>query len=331
MSGRAGESPFIAPSRRVSAVMTEVLAALVPGTVALVWCFGYGVVVQIGLAVSTALAMEWAVLAARGRRPLPVLTDGSAVVTAVLLAVSIPALAPWWLIVIGTGAAIVLGKQLFGGLGYNPFNPAMVGYVVLLIAFPLEMSAWPAAGPHALPGLGEAWGIITGSPAIDGYTGATTLDSMRTAVHGGGIAEPGPGWSGAGAWQWPALAWLAGGLWLVARRVADWRIPLSLLLGLLLLATLGHLFAPEHLASPLVHAFAGATMLGAFFIATDPVSAAATPVGRWWYGLGIGVLTWVIRSVGGYPDGLAFAVLLMNLAAPTIDYYTTPKPFGAGR
>ncbi|HHM05462.1 MAG TPA: electron transport complex subunit RsxD [Gammaproteobacteria bacterium] len=336
-------SPHIHNGNSVTKVMLQVVAALVPGVMAYVWFFGPGVVVNMVLATVTALAVEALSLAVRGRPLPPFLSDGSAVVTGCLLALALPPLAPWWLVVLGAAFAIIIGKQLFGGLGFNPFNPAMLGYVMLLISFPVEMTHWLAPAmlaPHT-PDLGETLryvfaGQLPPALTLDSLTMATPLDAVKTQLGldlsvGEIVRQPQFGALGGVGWQWINLAFLAGGLWLIRKKIIGWQIPVSMLGTLTLLATVFHLIDAEHYASPLFHLFSGAALLGAFFIATDPVSASTTPRGRLIFGAGIGLLTYVIRTFGGYPDGVAFAVLLMNMAAPLIDHYTRPRVYGHDR
>jgi len=320
--------------------MGRVLLALVPGIAAYAWAFGPAVLVQIVFAALLAVSAEALLLRVRGRPLKPFLTDLSAVLTGVLLALALPPLAPWWLTAIGVLFAIVIAKHLYGGLGYNPFNPAMVGFVVLLISFPVEMTRWPA--PLGLsgtaPGLGETLALIFGGTLPHGMTadalsGATPLDHVKTGLaQGTAIAKlyaaPLFGRVGGSGWEWIQLGYLVGALYLLVTRTIAWQIPAGLLAGLLLPATLFHLVDATQYASPLFHLVNGAVMLGAFFIATDPITASTTPRGRLLFGAGIGLLTWVIRTFGGYPDAIAFAVLLMNMAAPVIDHYTRPKAFG---
>jgi len=318
-------------------LMLSVILALVPALAAYVFFFGWGILTNIVLALVTALASEAIMLRLRGQPALPFLSDGSAAVTAILLGMAIPPLAPWWTIVLGAMFALVFAKHLYGGLGYNPFNPAMAGYVLLLISFPLEMSTWAAPSTEAAHSLSmlesirySLLGTLPNGIMLDAVSAATPLDTVRTQVlldksltelaSTGTIAGRG--------WEWVNGLCLLGGLWLVSRRTITWHIPVGLLAALLTLSSLFYLVDAGRYASPALHLFSGATMLGAFFIATDPVSAATTPMGRLVYGVGIGVLTFVIRTWGGYPDGIAFAVLLMNMAAPTIDYYTRPRVFG---
>jgi Na+-translocating ferredoxin:NAD+ oxidoreductase subunit D len=326
----------------VPRVMFQVLLALVPAAIAHVLLFGPGLLLQIAVASLTALACEAAALRWRQRETNAALRDGSVPVTAVLLAFSITPLLPFWLTILGTASAVLLGKHIFGGLGQNPFNPAMVGYAVLLVSFPTEMTHWPVpldAGAHTWSDLARLTfaamtGAAQGNAAWDAYTGATALDSIRSGltlhftlpeiVAQRDIVAP----LGARGFGWINAMALLGGLYLLQRRLIRWHIPVAVLAGLLLPAMLARAFDPGANLGPLFHAFAGATMLGAFFIATDPVSAATSDRGRLWYGAGIGVLAWVIRTWGGYPDGFAFAVLLMNMAVPLIDRYTVPRIYG---
>lgn len=333
-------SPFVAKPMPLQQVMFKVAAALVPAIVVAVWAFGIGVLVQIALAVLVALATEAGCLKLRGYPPKPFLCDGSAVVTACLLALSLPPLAPWWLIVLGTFIAIGLAKHLFGGLGQNPFNPAMIGFAVLIVSFPAQMSRWAAPLALALPDLDAAaqvvlifTGHLPAALAFDAVAAATPLDAVRTGLlqH---LALPqilqGPvfGRFGGEAQQWVAVAYLVGGLYLWQQKIIQWRLPLAFLGGLLLTALLFWLVEPARYASPLFHLVSGGAMLGAFFIITDPVSSPTTPRGQLIFAALAGLLVYMIRTFGGYPDGVAFAVIIMNIAAPFIDQYTQPAVFG---
>ncbi len=344
MRFRTVTSPHVLETTSVGRVMRRVLYAMVPGIAALCWFFGWGVLINLAIATSVALVAEAAMLTVRGKPLALHLGDYSAVVTAGLLAVALPPLAPWWLTTIGVLSAIVVAKHLYGGLGYNPFNPAMIGYVVLLISFPREMSTWLI--PHGLDqyhamSLRETLQAIFQNTlparfAPDALTGATALDMLRTKL-GLGLTvteirnSPVFGIVAGHGWEWATLGFLAGGLWLVYTRTADWRIPAGMLGGLAVISTIFYLIDPQRYAPPWFHLWSGAAIFGAFFIATDPVTASTTPRGRLLYGAGIGVLVYIIRGFGGYPDGVAFAVLLMNIAAPTIDLYTQPRVFGARR
>ena len=328
------------PRTTVAGVMRQVLYALVPGIAAYAWFFGPGVLVQILLAVAFALGFEALMLRIRRRDLRLFLGDYSAAVTAVLFALCIPPLAPWWIACIAMLFAIVVAKHLYGGLGQNPFNPAMVGYIVVLISFPQAMTQWLAPRDIAavapdLPAVLAA--IFTGQVPVplawDAITQSTPLDTLKTGFESGRtMAEiriaPVFGDFGGLGWEWITTWYALGGLYLLYRRVISWQVPLAVLGSVLLLSTPAFLLDPGSNPVPLQHVFAGALVLCAFFIATDPVSGCTSPLGRLWFGVGVGVITLVIRRWGGYPDGVAFGVLLMNMAAPLIDRYTRPRIYG---
>ena len=334
-------SPYLAPATKLKALMIRVIIGLIPGSAAYAWYFGPGVIINIVIAVLFALAFEAAILRLRRKPVMPQLGDFSAVVAARLFALCLPMHSPWWLVALGIGFAMIAGKHLYGGLGFNPFNPAMVGYVVLLISFPREMTTWYL--PHALGeeslGLADSIAYALGSVDIaqwDSLTSATPLDQMKTSLGlNKGIEEiqqlPVFGQFGGVGWEWISLWWLLGGLWLLITGTIRWHIPLALFAGVTLMATIFYWIDPASNASPVFHLVSGAVVIGAFFIATDPVTAATTDRGRIYYGLLIGLLIYVIRVWGGYPDGVAFAVLLANMCVPLIDYYTQPRVYGENR
>lgn len=334
-------SPHIHAPTSVTLVMVQVLVALVPGIAIYSYYFGWGVLINIAFTMLVALACEAVMLNIRKSPITPFLTDGSALVTAALLGVALPPLLPWWATLTAIAFAIVVAKHLYGGLGYNPFNPAMAGYALLLISFPREMTAWLAPqmlGQYHLGFNDTLMAIFTGrlpeGLSIDAFTMASPLDMLKTQIRlDQSVSEimftsPVFGVLSGKGWEWINAAFLSGGLWLMYRKIIGWQIPVGMLGAITLIALAFYVFDPEHHASPLFHLFSGASILGAFFIATDPVSAATTNPGRLIYGAGIGILTYVIRTWGGYPDGVAFAVLLMNMTAPTIDYYVKPRVFG---
>jgi electron transport complex protein RnfD len=331
----------IAPNS-VARVMRLVIFALLPAMVMHIVFMGPGLIVQMILGTATALAAETLALKLR-RQPLkPFLTDCTAVITALLLALCLPPLAPWWLVVSGAAFAILLAKHLYGGMGANPFNPAMVGYAVLLVSFPAQLSHWMpphVAGLQAVDvGLGETIRtIFTGQAPLrmtwDAVTSPTPLDTVRTGlkmgqtmqeIHASSIF----GMMGGRGWEWINLATLVGGIWLLIARIIRWHIPVAVLVGIAVPAAVMYSIDPGSYPGSMFHLTSGATMLGAFFIATDPISAATSDRGRLFYGLGIGFITYVIRTWGGYPDGIAFAVLFMNAAVPLIDRYTLPRIYG---
>jgi len=335
-----GVAPHFSPKMTVTGVMQQVLYALLPGIIAYSWFFGPGILVQITLAVIFALLFETMMLIVR-KLPLNLfLGDWSAVVTAVLFALCLPPLAPWWIALVGMLFAIVVAKHLYGGLGQNMFNPAMVGYVVVLISFPQVMALWlpPASiASHSLT-FGEVLhAIFTGSvsPGLswDAISEATPLDAIRTSLASGRMVSearqsPVFGDFGGLGWEWIANLYALGGFWLLWRRIISWHVPVTMIGSVLTLGLVAYLVDPGSNPVPLQHVFSGALVLGAFFIATDPVTGCTSNRGRLIFGLGVGIITLSIRSWGGYPDGVAFGILLMNMAAPLIDRYTQPRIFG---
>ena len=339
-SFETGGAPHFPPHSTVARVMLQVIAALVPAIAAHAWFFGPGILVQIALATGFAVGFEALMLKIRKKSTQLFLGDFSAVLTAILFALCIPPLAPWWIALVGMLFAIVVAKHLYGGLGHNMFNPAMVGYVVVLISFPQAMTAWlppSSIAPNSLD-LGDVLiAIFSGQlPAglnWDAITEATPLDAIRTSVASGKIifeARQSPvfGDFGGLGWEWIANWCALGGLWLLWRRIISWHVPVTMIGSVLLLGLVTYLADPGSNPAPLQHVFSGALLIGAFFIATDPVTGCASNRGKLIFGAGVGVITLVIRRWGGYPDGVAFAVLLMNMAAPLIDRYTRPRIFG---
>jgi electron transport complex protein RnfD len=334
-------SPHAQGTNRTGRLMRLVTYATFPGIATLTYFYGVGVLINVALAIASCIAFEAIIIKLRQRPVAFYLRDWSAVVTGVLIGVSLPAYCPWWLIVSGSFVAIVLAKQLFGGMGFNPFNPAMVAYALLLVSFPLQMTQWPTPLPllgdgTTLPSLVTALEkVFLGAP-IDGYSSATVLDIMKQStgetletVYAAQPVFAQGLWAGV-AVEWVNIAFLIGGLYLLSKRVFTWHAPVAMLGTLALVSAIFYdSGSSQSGGSPLYHLLSGATMLGAFFIVTDPVSSAVSTRGRLVYGAFIGLLVYVIRVWGSsYPDGVAFAVLLMNFAAPFIDYYTTPRTYG---
>lgn len=324
-------SPHATGANRTQRVMLLVLAASVPGVLTLSYFYGIGPLLNIALACGFAVLFEAAILALRKRPVTFYLKDGSVLVTGLLLALALPAYSPWWLIAVATGFAVIFGKQLFGGLGQNPFNPAMLGYVVVLVSFPLDMTLWPAA--HSIDALTGLQHVFFDLKLPDAWSQATVLDVLKTN-NSLTLQEL---WSGNPAFgifagyssEWVNLAFLLGGLFLLHKKIFSWHAPVGMLAALFVMSLLfWNGSGSDSNGSPLFHLLSGATMLGAFFIVTDPVSSATSVQGRLIFGAGVGVLIYIIRAWGGYPDGVAFAVLLMNLCAPTIDYFTRPRTYG---
>ena len=332
--------PHTVTRNSVQRVMLLVLLALAPAVCVQAVFFGPGLLLQLALAIVTAVLAEAIALRVRGKPLALFLTDGTAMITAVLLAMCLPPLAPWWLVVSGTGFAILFAKHAYGGLGANPFNPAMVGYAVLLVSFPAQLSNWlpPQLDASVHLTFAETCStILRGELPLrvtwDALTSATPLDAVRTGLRTGQTMEEIRGTArlsalGGPGHDWLNLAVLAGGVWLIALRIITWHIPVAMLVGLSVPAAILYAIDPGAYPGPMFHVTAGASMLGAFFIATDPISSATSNQGRLIYGAGIGVVTYTIRTWGGYPDGVAFAVLLLNLAVPLIDRYTVPRIYG---
>jgi electron transport complex protein RnfD len=328
--------PYLTQNVSVRRVMLQVLAALLPGIAVYVWLAGPIVLLQLGIASVASLLAE-AVMLKLLNKPLGLfLGDGSAIVTAWLIALSFPPLAPWWLVVVGSLFAIIVAKHLYGGLGQNPFNPAMIAFAVCIVSFPALMSQWPAV--ELKTGFADQLALVFGAaPRLDAMSGATPLDALKTALKlGAGSATVTAvmadantfGYFAGKGWEWIAAAYLLGGLWLWQRRIITWHAPCGFIAGIALLAAALWLWNPGQFANPIFHLFSGGSMLGAFFIVTDPVSGSTTPRGKLIFGLAAGALAYVIRVFGGYPDGVAFAVLLLNICVPLIDLYTQPPIFG---
>ncbi|WP_432459274.1 MULTISPECIES: RnfABCDGE type electron transport complex subunit D [unclassified Agarivorans] len=306
-------------------IMYLVILALSPAAIYGVWLFGLPALSVIVSCCLTAWLCELICLLLQNKNWQHSF-DGSALLTALLLAMSLPPATPWWVAALGCGFAIFLGKHVYGGLGHNPFNPAMLGRVMLLICFPVELTDWRAIAP---PTLSET-GLIFNSQwtGIDGSSAATPLADLGqihdlsmliTGQHAGSMGET------------SAILIAIGGLFLIWRGVIRPYIPTALICGLVLPASIAHLIDPNQFASPILHVFSGGAMLAAFFIATDMVTSPTSPRGQWLFGLTCGLLIWLIRCFGSYPEGVAFAILIMNACTPVIDHYLRPTIFGMAK
>jgi len=329
-------SPHTHSNNHTRTIMLTVILATLPGLLAQTLFFGWGNLINIIWAVIVALLSEAIILKLRGRNPVPNLKDYSAVLTGVLLGLALPSLVPWWVTLAASSFAIIFAKQLYGGLGFNPFNPAMAGYALVLVSFPLAMTTnW--ATPESISihtlSFSETFRHIFGFPItqIDGFTMATPLDVYKHQVSAHTAREilKNPifgSWIAVG-WEWVNLGFIFGGFFLLYKKIFTWHTPLSYLVSLSFLSLMFGANADLHTPISL-NLLAGGTMLGAFFIATDPVTSATSNKGKLIYGAGIGTLIYIIRTWGNYPDAVAFAVLLMNFAAPFIDIYTQPRTYG---
>ncbi|VVP16468.1 Electron transport complex subunit RsxD [Pseudomonas fluorescens] len=315
---------------RLQQAMKQVLLATVPGMLVLFWWYGWGVLINLILTGVTALTVEALVLHLRKRPIKPTLSDGSALVSATLLALALPPYCPWWLTVSAAAFALLFGKHLYGGVGKNPFNPAMLGFAMVMVTFPQPMTHWPSSqGMDLLGGLQQVFGFSL-DQTPDAWSQATALDSLRTnnslTMDELFAGNPAFGQFGGRGMEWVNLALLAGGAFLLQRRVFSWHAPVGMLASLFVISLLcWNGSGSDSNGSPLFHLLTGATMLGAFFIVTEPVSGAKSPVARLLFGVGAGLLTYVIRTWGGYPDGVAFAVLLMNLCVPTLERFSASR------
>ena len=336
-------SPHTHGNNSVGKIMLLVWLALLPASLMGIYTFGWPAFNLLIITTVAALAAEAWSLRMAGQPIKLTLGDGSALLTGWLLAMTLPPWAPWWIAVVGALFAILVGKQVFGGIGQNLFNPAMLGRVVLLIAFPLEMTTWVAptliTSPEA-PGFIDALAItFMGSAQIDSLSGATILGHVKTELSLGHAMETilptvySSGSAGIGSirgslGETSALLLLIGGLFLIGMRVISWHIPVAMLATLGGLAMVMNLINPDHYVGAPVHLLSGGAMLGAFFIATDPVGSPSTIRGQLIFGAGCGALIYIIRTWAGFPEGVAFAVLLMNAATPLIDHYVRPRIYG---
>jgi electron transport complex protein RnfD len=320
-------SPLEVPDDRLQQAMKLVLLALLPGLLVMFWWYGWGVLINLVLAVATAMTVEVIVTRLR-RQPLqPTLSDGSAIVSATLLAAALPPYCPWWLTATAVAAGLLFGKHLYGGVGKNPFNPAMLGFALAMVMFPQPMTHWPA---HGLDLSAAVQHVFNTGQAPDAWVQATALDSLRInkslTMDELFASHSAFGHFGGRGVEWVNLAFLGGGLFLLQRRVIAWHAPVGMLASLFVVSLLcWNGSGSDSHGSPLFHLLSGATMLGAFFIITEPVSGARSALARLLFGVGVGLLTYLIRTWGGYPDGVAFAVLLMNLCVPTLERFAASR------
>lgn len=341
-------SPHSHSGKLTARIMLWVILAMLPALATLCYFFGFGALIQSSLAISFALLLEFIVTKLRRKPSFFYIGDLSVVLTAFILALAIPPYAPYWLILIGTFVAVMLGKQVYGGLGQNLFNPAMVGYVVLLISFPVQMTAWlpPLQLLNEPPTFADSLSLIFSGAttdgfslsqlvhSIDGLSSATPLDSAKTFLKNNAVAELikqpifANSFEFAHGWWQVNVAFALGGLFLIWKRIIHWQIPVAMLLSFALLALISDAFSAAKVIAAPAQLMSGAMMFGAFFIATDPVTASITPRGKLIFGALVGLLVYLIRYHGNYPDGVAFAVLLANICVPFIDQYSRPRVVG---
>jgi electron transport complex protein RnfD len=333
-------APHIPSNNSVARVMLLVWLALVPAILAHIYFFGTGIIIQLSLSMIFALAFEALSLKLLKKPVTLFLKDCSALVTAILFALCISPVAPWWISLIGMFFAIVVAKHLFGGLGQNIFNPAMLGYAIVLVAFPQSMSIWlppHEISPYAMSFMENLKAIFSyqfpQAVSFDTLTQATPLDSIKIGISqelsiSEITASPIFGDFGGLGWEWIANFYFLGGLFLIYKKVITWRIPTAVIVTTILFSLPFNFYNADHFIGPMQHVFSGGLMLAAFFIATDPTSGCSSYKGQLIFAAGVAIMTVLIREFGNFPDGVVFAVLLMNLSAPLIDRLTIPKAFG---
>lgn len=318
-------SPHIHSEEDIPWIMRRVIYALIPGALVGLYFFGLPAAKVIAISVVSCMVIEAITQEFMGRAVT--ISDGSAALTGLLLAMNLPAGSPWWLVVLGSLIAIVLGKQVYGGLGNNPFNPALVARVFLLISFPVQMTTWPKPRAFLLN-------------TADTVTGATPLGALKTAIfeHGSidivgklNLMDPFFGNIGGSLGEISALALIIGGVYLIARRIITWHIPVFFIGTVALMTGIFWVINPNLYANPAFHMLSGGLMLGAIFMATDMVTSPITNKGKIIFAIGCGVITVVIRLWGGYPEGVSFAILIMNAFVPLINKMARPEKFGAGK
>lgn len=343
MSSKPISGPHISANHRVEYIMQQVILALLPGLGFGVLLYGWPALYLSMITVAAALIFEALCLKMKGVSAARYLRDGSAIVTGLLVAMTLPPWAPWWIGVVGAALAIILGKHVYGGLGQNLFNPVMLARVAILISFPIEMTTWINVTPlFTGPGIIDSLAItFSGLRSTDGIAGATTLGAVKTGFsqnqllpalledYSGILAFI--GWERGSLGETSSLLLLLGGIWLMRLGIIQWYAPAALLGTITLLAIIFNLYDEQHYLNPWVHLNSGALMLVAFFIATDYVTSPNTPLGQLIFGVGCGLLIFVIRSWGGYPEGTGFAILLMNSVTPLIDHYIRPRIYGRYR
>ncbi len=316
----SASAPHIRTSDSVSKIMMDVIIALIPAVIVSVIVFGWSALVLCLMGMVIAEAMEIFIMKVL-RKKKDFTPDGSAAVTGLLLAMNIPAGFPWYLFIIGVLIAIGLGKHVYGGLGSNPFNPALVGRVFLVISFPTAM------GTYMKPGIWKSVdsAILTGATPM----GLLKENGVQVALENHSYMDMFLGNIGGALGEVSALALIIGFIYLLIRKHVSWHIPVAYIGTVLIISSLFYLISPEQYGTPLYHLLGGGLMLGALFMATDMVTSPSTVKGSLIFGMGCGIITMLIRYAGALPEGVAFSILIMNAVKPLIDKYTRRRPFGA--
>ncbi len=315
-------SPHIHTDDSTQKIMYRVVYAMVPALAWSVFVFGLDALRVTLIAVVACLAFEF-IIQKYLLKVKPMITDGSALVTGILLAFNVPSNIPWWIIIIGSLAAVGIAKLSFGGLGNNVFNPALVGRVFMLISFPVQMTSWPVNAQSGIDAITSATplsiikeGISNGTPISEITQKLPTTFDMLMGNIGGSLGEI------------SALLLILGGLYMLWKKVITWHIPVSIIATVAFVAAIFWLITPTTYINPVYHVLSGGLMLGAIYMATDMVTSPMNPKGQIIYGIGIGLITISIRMFGSYPEGISFAILIMNAVTPLINTYVKPKRFG---
>lgn len=319
-------SPHVHSDRTSKKLMYDVVIALIPAFLVSLYVFGYSAMILTTVAVISCLLFEY-LIQKYILKTEATIGDGSALITGILLAFNLPAGLPIWMIIVGSLVAIGIAKLSFGGLGFNIFNPALVGRVFLLVSFPVQMTMWPTA-------------VENNTVIVDAVTGATPLGIIKEGLQFGetmtSLSAKIPssmdmllGMTGGSIGEMSAIALLIGGLFLIIRKVISWHIPVMLLATMVVMTGVFWLVNPEQYANPIIHILSGGAILGAFFMATDLVTSPMTKKGMVIFAIGIGIITVVIRLFGAYPEGISFAILIMNAFVPLINKFFKPRRFGA--
>ncbi len=319
-------SPHVHSDRTSKKLMYDVIIALTPAFLVSIYVFGLGALIVTSVAIASCVLFEYLIQKYLLKTSVTI-TDGSALLTGILLAFNLPSNLPIWMVIIGGLVAIGVAKLSFGGLGFNIFNPALVGRVFLLVSFPVQMTMWPTA-------------IENNTNVVDAVTGATSLGVIKEGLQYGDtmteISSRIPsaidmlfGFTGGSLGEMSALTLLLGGLYLIFRKVISWHIPVFVLMTMAVMTGIFWAFDPEHYANPIIHILSGGAILGAFYMATDLVTSPMTKNGMIIFAIGIGIITVVIRLFGAYPEGVSFAILIMNAFVPLINKYFKPRRFGS--
>ena len=324
-------APLLRQDMTTPKAMRDVIYALLPATGAGLWYFGLSAALVIAASIAGAVLAEW-MFTPGGRRGSSLL-DSSGVLTGLLLGLTLPPGLPMWMAFLGGYIGIALGKVIWGGIGHNLFNPALLGRAFLLATFPIAMTTWVApladGGFFSVYSSNLAWPFMQAQ--VDAVTAATPLGLMKFQQEATPLAELAFGKIGGSLGETSGVLLILGGIYLYIRRDLDWRIPVSILLTVMIFSFSLTLFDAVRFPTPMFSVFSGGLLLGAIYMATDPVTSPTTPRGTWIFGIGIGVLVVLIRVFGGLPEGVMYAILLMNAATPLIDRYTQPRVFGRGK